>query len=52
MAESASSSSISSSSSIAATLAEKVQNISLKESKPCIVVLGMAGSGKSSFVQV
>lgn len=39
-------------SSVTAHLAEKIQNIRLKESQPCIVVLGMAGSGKSSFVQV
>lgn len=25
---------------------------SLKDSAPCVLVLGMAGSGKSSFVQV
>ena len=33
-------------------LAKKMEQVDLKEKEPCILVLGMAGSGKSSFVQV
>ena len=33
-------------------LAKKMEQVDLKERVPCILVLGMAGSGKSSFVQV
>ena len=33
-------------------LAKKMEQVDLKDKEPCILVLGMAGSGKSSFVQV
>lgn len=32
-------------------LASKMEQVDLKDKEPCILVLGMAGSGKSSFVQ-
>ena len=36
----------------AENITEKMEKVDLKEREPCIIVLGMAGSGKTSFVQV
>ena len=33
-------------------ITKKLEEINLKDKEPCVLVLGMAGSGKSSFVQV